>query len=86
MSNRIYDHLNFRPKVSDIKFSGSGRGSENLPPDRPSDYHKQKRKELEDIKKALGQDNKPISTTLKISGETNRDVFYERLDTSKGDL
>ncbi len=86
MSNRIYDHLNFRPKVSDIKFSGSGRGSENLPPDRPSDYHKQKRKELEDIKKALGQDNKPISTTLKISGETNRDFFYERLDTSKGDL
>lgn len=85
MSKRIYDHLNFYSKNSDVKFSGSGRGSENIP-DRPSDYHKQKRQELEDIKKTLGQDNKPFSTTLKISGESNKDFFYERLDTAKGDL
>ena len=85
MPNRIYNHLNFYPKNSDIRFSGSGRGSEKIPK-RPSDYWKQKKDELEAIRKELKQNNKPVSTTLKISGELGKDFFYESLDTAKGDL
>ena len=49
MQKRIYNHLNFYPKNSNIKFSGTGRGKPNIP-ERPDDYYKQKREELEKIK------------------------------------
>jgi len=61
MSNRVYNHLEFQPKNSDVRFSGNGRGSENMP-ERASDYYEQKRSELEAIKKDLKQNNKPLNT------------------------
>ena len=85
MPKRIYNHLSFYPENSNIKFSGTGMGKPNIP-ERPDDYYQQKIKELEKIKNDLAKNNKPIKTTLKISGEENKDFFYERLDTAKGDL
>ena len=67
MPKRIYNHLSFYPENSNIKFSGTGMGKPNIP-ERPDDYYQQKIKELEKIKNDLAKNNKPIKTTLKISG------------------